>query len=65
MLFRSKNYLDSSEQGAKANAQTLLNGNYPTIVKALRNGLLDKGEAIELAKLTQHYIMRDIPFKWK
>jgi hypothetical protein len=60
-----KNYLESWEQGAKANASTMLNGLYPTILKALRAGISDKAEAIELAKLTQHYIMRNIPLKWK
>lgn len=60
-----KNYLESWEQGAKANAFNMLNGLYPTILKALRAGISDKAEAIELAKLTQHYIMRNIPLKWK
>ena len=60
-----KNY-SSYTAGVNATIKTLTNGNYPTIIKALRVGLNSWAELVELAKLVQRWDMDgQIPTKWK
>ena len=60
-----KNY-SSYTVGVNATIKTLTNGNYPTIIKALRIGLNSWAELVELAKLVQRWDMDgQIPTKWK
>ena len=60
-----KNY-SSYAYGVKATIKTLINGNYPTIIKALQLGLNSWEELVELATLTQKWDMDGfIPAKWK
>jgi hypothetical protein len=60
-----QNYFNLND-GVDATVTTLTNGRYPTILKALKAGLTDKNEALELAKLTQQYDMTGlVPAKWQ
>lgn len=60
-----QNYFNYND-GVDATVSTLTNGKYPTILKALKRGLTDKNEALELAKLTQKYDMTgSVPAKWQ
>jgi hypothetical protein len=60
-----QNYFNYND-GIDATVATLTNGRYPTILKALKVGLTDKNEALELAKLTQQYDMTGlVPAKWQ
>jgi hypothetical protein len=60
-----QNYFNYND-GIDATVATLTNGRYPTILKALKVGLTDKNEALELAKLTQQYDMTGlVPTKWQ
>ena len=53
------------DDGIKATVKTMLNGLYKTVVTALKKGLVDKTEALELATLVQKYDMTGlIPDKW-
>jgi hypothetical protein len=59
-----KNY-QTFEDGVKATIDTFNGRWYGTIRKALKRGLADKAEALELAKLTQQFDMTGkIPAKW-
>ena len=60
-----KNYF-VYEDGVKATVKTITNGRYNTVVRALKKGLKDKAEALELARLVQKYDMTGaIPTKWQ
>jgi len=54
------------DDGITATFKTMTNGHYDNIVKALKVGLADQAEALELAKLVQLYDMSGlIPAKWQ
>ena len=60
-----QNYFTYND-GIEATIKTMTNGRYDTIVKALKVGLADQAEALELAKLVQQYDMSGlIPTKWQ
>jgi hypothetical protein len=60
-----KNYFNYND-GVTATVKTMTNGRYNTVVKALKKGLKDKNEALELARLVQKYDMTGaIPAKWQ
>jgi hypothetical protein len=60
-----KNYF-TYQDGVDATVKTMTNGRYNTVIKALKKGLKDKAEALELARLVQKYDMTGaIPDKWK
>ena len=61
---RIQSYL-SFEDGVKGTIITMQNGKYPVILKALRKGLDDYAEGLELALLVQQWSMPNIPPKWK
>jgi hypothetical protein len=55
----------SFDDGVKGTIMTMKNGKYPVILKALRKGLADYAEGLELALLVQQWSMSNIPNKWK
>jgi hypothetical protein len=61
---RIQSYL-SFEDGVKGTIITMQNGKYPVILKALRKGLADYAEGLELALLVQQWSMSNIPNKWQ
>jgi hypothetical protein len=60
-----QNYFNYND-GVDATVKTMTNGRYNTIINALKKGLSDQAEALELAKLVQQYDMSGlIPTKWQ
>jgi len=63
--YKVQNYF-SFQDGLEATVTTMTNGLYPTILKALKNGISSHKEMIELAILTQMWDMTGkIPTKWQ
>jgi len=51
--------------GVLATIKTLTNGNYPTVIKALRAGLVGWDDGLELAILVSKWDMGVVPAKWQ